>query len=104
MNRTNFFNIVTVSGTQELDHLWNSLSNFEMKYNPNYYRVVTADLMRPDLISYKNYGTVEFWWIICLVNNIDNPLIDLEIGQILSIPAQQDVYSFQRKFRVRRSQ
>jgi len=103
MDRTNFYNVVTVDNTQELDHLWNSLSGFEEKYAPNYYRVEISDLMRPDLISYKNYGTVEFWWVICLVNSISNPLNDLTVGQILSIPAQQDIYSFQRKFRVRRS-
>ena len=103
MNRTNFYNVVTVSDTQELDHLWNSLSGFEMKYTPNYYRVEVADLMRPDLISYKNYGTVEFWWVLCLVNKVDDPLSDLTVGQILAIPAQQDIYDFQRKYRVRRS-
>jgi hypothetical protein len=104
MNRTNFYNIFTHSdNVQELDFLDNSLSSFKMKYDPTYYRVIGADLMRPDRISDKNYGSPNFWWIICLVNNINNPLLDLEVGQILKIPHQLDLYSFQRKYRLRRS-
>lgn len=26
-------------------------------------------------ISYKYYGTIKLWWLICAVNNIDNPMI-----------------------------
>ena len=25
-------------------------------------------------ISYKFYGTIELWWLICTVNQIDNPV------------------------------
>ena len=104
MNRTNFYNEVTIFNTKELDFLHNSLTGFEMNYDPSYYRVTQVDIMRPDLISYKNYGTVDFWWIICLVNGIENPLDDLEEGQILKIPNQFDIFNFQNKYRIRRNQ
>lgn len=103
MHRTDFFHSQTVDGVDELDFLWNPLSKFSMSYAPTYYRVVEADRMRPDRISFAVYGTVEFWWIICLVNEIVNPLSDLETGQVLIIPDKLDIYAFQRKFRVRRS-
>lgn len=103
MNRTNFYHQVTVNSVDELDFLYNSLSEFTMVYDPVYYRVDATDLMRPDMISYKCYGTVNFWWIIMSVNNIENPLIDLEEGQLLKIPSKLDIDDFQRKFRVRRS-
>lgn len=103
MNRTNFYNITTVDSTDELDFLHNSLSEFTMQYPPMYYRINGIDLMRPFLISYKHYGTVNFWWIIMLVNNINNPLVDLEVGQTLKIPSKLDIYAFQKKFRIRRS-
>jgi len=103
MDRTNFYTEVDVGGEKELDFLWNALSDFEMKYEPRYYRVKHTDLMRPDLISYKNYGTVDFWWVICLVNDIVNPLSDFEEGQVLTIPNQLDIYNFSREFRVRRN-
>lgn len=103
MNRLNFYNVVTVDDIPELDFLWNSLSDFKMKYAPTQYRVVGSDLMRPDLISYKCYGSVDFWWLVCLVNKIDSPLTDLIEGQVLTIPNQMDIFDFQRKYRVRRS-
>ena len=103
MNRTNFYHVETVDATIELDFLHNPLSKFTMEYPPSYYRVNGVDLMRPFLISYKLYGTVRFWWIIMLVNGIDNPLSDMEVGQILKIPSRLDIYAFEKKFRVRRS-
>lgn len=103
MNRTNFYNVETVDTFNELDFLHNSLSEFTMEYPPAYYRVNGIDLMRPFLISDKHYGTISFWWIIMLVNNISNPLVDMEVGQILKIPSKLDIYAFQKKFRVRRS-
>jgi hypothetical protein len=110
MNRTNFFTIVEASitgldadKTNELDFLWNPLTAMELTYDPTYYRVTGADLMRPDEISNKSYGTPDFWWILCLLNDIDSPLTDLEIGQILTIPNPIDIFNFQRKYRVRRT-
>ena len=101
MDRTNFYHILTVNNIQELDFLWNSLSEFSMEYPSGYYRVEVIDLLRPDLISYKVYGTVDFWWIILLVNNIENPFVDLKEGMILEIPNKLDIYEFQKTYRVR---
>jgi len=103
MNRINFYNIATVNAVNELDFMHNSLSEFTMEYPPMYYRINGTDLMRPFLISDRHYGTVNFWWIIMLVNGINNPLVDMEVGQILKIPNKLDIYAFQKKFRVRRS-
>lgn len=105
MYRTNFYHKLTVDSIEELDFLWNSLSEFKdaAEYQPEYYRVVAGDLKRPDLISYKCYGTVDFWWILMIFNNIENPLTDLEAGMLLEIPSEIDIYNFQRKYRVRRS-
>lgn len=103
MNRTNFFNIETVDDTNELDFLHNSLSGFVMEYPSKRYRVNGTDLMRPHLISYRHYGTVNFWWIVMLVNGVSNPLVDLYAGMLLTIPSKLDILTFQKKFRVRRS-
>jgi len=101
MDRTRFFAVEDVDGKAELDFLHNYLSRFKMKYEPVYYRVRQDDLMRPDLISYYAYGTVKYWWVICLVNDIFNPLTDLQVGQLLVIPSILDVYEFGKKWRVR---
>ena len=103
MDRTTFYQELSVFDTKELDHLWNSLSGFEMKYQPTYYRVDASDHMRPDMISYKVYGVVDFWWVVCLVNGISNPFTELTNGLVLTIPNKLDIYNFQRKYRLRRS-
>lgn len=102
MDRTTFYQELTVFGTKELDHLWNTLSGFEMQYQPTYYRVTAADHMRPDIISFRAYGVVDFWWVICLVNGISSPLTELVDGLVLTVPNKLDIYNFQRKYRLRR--
>jgi len=101
MDRTKFFNTVTVNETEELDYLHNNLSRLTLRYKPSRYRVNATDLMRPDLISYKIYGIVGYWWILMLVNGVQNPLEDLQVGQILIIPNQVDIHNFIKKYRMR---
>lgn len=101
MDRTKFYRVETVDGVKELDFLYPSLSKFEMNYKPSYYRIAGSDLMRPDIISYKCYGTVNFWWIIMVVNDIVFPLIDLQEGMILTVPSKLDIYDFQKVYQIR---
>jgi len=103
MNRLTFYNERIVDSTKELDFLWHSLSEFKMEYEPVHYRIRSSDILRPDMISYKCYGVVDFWWIILLVNGIDNPFTDLVEGDLLTVPSKLDIYNFQKKFRVRRT-
>jgi hypothetical protein len=105
MNRTKFYNrtVVEVNGidTPELDFLHNQLSSFVMNHQISYYRVDEHDVARPDLISYENYGTVRYWWIICLVNEIENPFIGIAVGDILQIPHISDIFAFYKRYRAR---
>jgi len=57
----------------------------------NQYTVTEADLMRIDLIAYRMLGSVNFWWAIALVNNIANPIEDLEAGMTLRIPTRDAI-------------
>ena len=36
-------------------------------------------------LSYRVYGRIELWWLICVVNNIDNPVELLSAGTELKI-------------------
>ena len=48
---------------------------------------ITQDILRrPDLISYKAYGTSELWWVIYEYNGIKDPLFDLKLNQTIRIP------------------
>lgn len=39
------------------------------------------------LISYKFYGTIEYWWLICKFNGVTNPSDFPVEGEVLKIPA-----------------
>ncbi len=45
----------------------------------------------PDLLSSEWYGTTEFWWVICMVNGIIDPLVDMVEGMRLKQPSYQAV-------------
>jgi len=101
MNRTKFFKKVKVDGTAELDFLDNNLTKLSITRTPSYYRLNSIDRKRPDIISYKNYNTVNYWWIICLVSGIEDPFFDLTIGRIVTIVNLLDVYDFYRTYMYR---
>ena len=101
MERTDFYNQVVVEGKSEHDFLNNSLSKFKMNYAPSYYRISQSDILRPDLISYRIYGSVTYFWIILFVNNIQNPFTGLVIGNLLTIPDMTDIFEFYQQFNLR---
>jgi hypothetical protein len=101
MNRTNFYNIIENQTVEEYDYLWNNISKFKMNYPVRYYRVEQRDVMRPDLISYKIYGTIGYWWLLMAVNGIQNPLKDIVVGTLLKIPSTLDIYAFQKQWSIR---
>ena len=100
MDITDFFKIVTVRGNQEYDFLENSLSNFTMTYPVRYYTVVQEDLLRLDLISYKMYQTVDYWWLIGYVNGVENIWTDMAVGDLYTIPSVLDIYSFYKQYAI----
>lgn len=101
MDRTRLYTQFRVDETDELDFMYNNLSEFVMRYPVSYYRVDETDILRPDVISYKNYGTVKYWWLVCYVNQIADPFFGITVGQLLKIPNILDVYDFYKRTRVR---
>ena len=101
MNRTRFFGKVTVDDIDQLDFLDHNLSNFVPVNDPSFYIVRKVDRKRPDLISYRSYNTVYYWWLICLHNSIDNPFTDILVGATLEIPSVMDVFNFSKNYRKR---
>lgn len=43
---------------------------------------------RPDLLSYDEYGTVDYWWIFTILNKdkLIDPIYDMKEGMILRLP------------------
>lgn len=46
------------------------------------------------LIAYNIYGDVKLWWIICIINKIENPLLHPEAGisiKLLTTASAQNI-------------
>jgi hypothetical protein len=41
---------------------------------------------RPDLLSYRLYGTVDYWWVLLVANNIVDPFEQLVAGKQIRVP------------------
>ena len=106
MKRTLFYKTQThirkikgvTTRTKELDPLYIPLSNLKIAGDVGYYRVKEEDVMQPDLISFKVYCTEVYWWAICVLNNIQNPLRDIQEGALLKIPSVYSFYDFYQKY------
>ena len=94
MNRLDFYKTVSVDNVDECDFLNNNLSKFVMKRQPSYYTVIQSDLRCPDVISWKMYGTEYFWWLLCLINDVLSPLVDIKAGMTLEVPNIVDIHDF----------
>jgi len=53
-----------------------------------FYTLVAGDVGRPDLISYKFYGTPAFYWVILWINDIADPFEGMYPGMLLRIPTR----------------
>ena len=54
--------------------------------NDKYYQLKAGQEGRWDLLSFNEYQTIEYWWFICLANNIYNPMESPPAGTLLRIP------------------
>jgi hypothetical protein len=77
-------NIFNVYQNDNNNYFYNLLAktnfpdNLEQAYYDTY--VVPYDNMPYTLISYKLYGTILLWWLICSVNKIQNPVYSPTAG------------------------
>ncbi len=51
---------------------------------------ITTEAYRPDLLSYRIYGHVQYWWILLLYNNIIS-YNELEINKEILFPSLEDI-------------
>ena len=93
-NRTNFYQQNLIDGVIENDLAFNGFDNFAFKRPRTYYTIKDEDLYRPDLISLKTLGSIEYWWIILKINNIDDIYNDMFLGKSIQIPSVADCESF----------
>lgn len=83
----NFLRIYLTKGNR---YFFNLLSN-TITYNgemdaATYYNITVNKRVPWTVISYNEYRTISLWWIICVVNKIDNPVELPAQGSTLKIP------------------
>lgn len=60
--------------------------NLQQNKNDKFYVVTPSTEYRPDLLSYKIYGTVDYWWKILEFNNIKD-IYDFKAGLNIRLPS-----------------
>lgn len=84
----NYENLFNVYGTSDGDYFYNILRkiNIPTDIDKSYY---TDYVSKPGdtwtLIAYNFYSDVKLWWIVCMANDIQNPLLFPEAGTVLKI-------------------
>ena len=58
-----------------------------------YYKIEPKYHMRPDLLSYAKYGTVQYWWIFTQRNKniLIDPIQDFKSGTSIRIPKLKNI-------------
>lgn len=90
LNRTNF--LITQSSTHGKEKVMtdNDFEKYRFIYPMGYYKVINSDIGRPDLISIKLYGSIDFWWMLMKYNGVDDVWNELYPGQMLKVPDVRD--------------
>ena len=85
LNLENLFNVYN-DGQNYFYNLINTV-NFPVNLNTSTYNTftVTTDYTSWTAISQKCYNTPQLWWLICSVNNIQNPIQFPKAGTVLKV-------------------
>jgi len=62
------------------------VANIDNEFEYKIGRVPIGYEHRPDLISNIFYGTPSLWWLILVVNKIEDPWEGLDVGDQIKIP------------------
>lgn len=92
-SRTRFLQKLVIDGIAQYDLGSLDADGYDFG-KENFIAVRAKDLCRPDLISYRAYGTMEYWWFIMWYNGICDVWNDLAEDQILKFPDIEVVEEF----------
>jgi hypothetical protein len=84
-NNRYFSSVVYTDGGEKFFEFWD-IPEIPIDSRDAYYKIGTGEVGRWDLISYRAYGTVLYWWLICVANGVRNPLIVIPAGDMIRIP------------------
>lgn len=92
--RTNFYEKKEINGVIENDLIKNNFDLFLIKRPTTFFKLSRSYIQRPDLLSLKLYGRMDYWWIISKINNIDDWWNDIKIGDIIRVVDARDIQDF----------
>jgi len=61
-----------------------------LKIRPTGTYVVKNELARPDMLSYRIYGSTQYWWVILYYNSMTS-VYDITLGMTISYPSITDL-------------
>lgn len=84
-HRTNYLSDVEVDDVIQKD--MSSMNFGDFDWGPiAYYQCSQFDIGRPDLISYKIYGTTNYWWFLMWFNGVADVWNDLREKMVIAYP------------------
>jgi len=90
-----FFDTASVDGVQEVDMLAHDLGRVVINHTQPQ-RTNSGDVHRPDLLSFRVYGTIDMWWLLCWLNGIDDPINGIANGDVVEVPSMDDITRMQQ--------
>jgi len=88
LDSTRYENIFKLYKDPNSIYFYNILNNIIVPDNidQQFYYIIKLNRKIPwTTISYEQYGTIDLWWFICLVNKINNPIKFVEPGTELKV-------------------
>lgn len=92
--RSVFYNKEEVNDVLERDLIMNRFDLFEIKRPASFFTITRTYLGRPELLSLKLYGTMDYWWILAKLNQLDDWWNDIHIGDVIQVPDINDIEDF----------
>jgi len=90
-NRSNFYPKTEYDNKISYDFLGGTIANFKIKRPVTYYTIRYEDIGRPDLLSYKLYSKVNYWYLLSYVNDIADWWYDVEQNDVIRVPNVKDI-------------
>jgi hypothetical protein len=61
------------------------------------YTIPSQDENTPAGLSFKFYGTKDYWWFICWFNGIVFPTTQMEAGRVIKMPDKMQIESYLKR-------
>tara|TARA_R110002110_G_scaffold16764_11_gene72173 strand:- start:964 stop:1323 length:360 start_codon:yes stop_codon:yes gene_type:complete len=96
ISNNRYENIFNVATTEENKYYFYNISRAirfdDTSIDPAYYYKFIVNRLAPyTALSHTLYGTMELWWLICVINNIDSPVKFLTPGTTIKVIKKQYV-------------